>query len=78
MSNDQWYLERYSDRKPSLYLWVGQQMVTGAVYAFFAVMAVLAVIFLFVALGALLPDAAREAPDPSPWPVSQSAGAASE
>lgn len=52
--NDYWYLER--DKKPSLYGWIFAEMTRGAVYAFFAVMAVLGFIFVLIALSKLLPD----------------------
>jgi hypothetical protein len=52
--NDYWYLER--EKKPSLYAWIFNEMARGAIYAFFAVMAVLGFIFVLIALSNLLPD----------------------
>ena len=52
--NDYWYLER--EKKPSLYGWIFAEMTRGAVYAFFAVMAVLGFIFVLIALSKLLPE----------------------
>ncbi|MEM6637805.1 MAG: RC-LH1 core complex protein PufX [Pseudomonadota bacterium] len=78
MSENEWYLERYKDRKPSLGFWIFQQMSIGAVWAALALFGLIAVMLIFVAIGGLLPDDAREAGDPSPWPVSQSSSAGAE
>jgi hypothetical protein len=52
--NDYWYLER--EKKPSLYAWIFNEMARGAIYAFFAVMAVLGFIFVLIALSEILPE----------------------
>ncbi len=52
--DDKWYLA--NEKPPSLYGWVFRHMAMGAVYAALALAAVIAVILILKAIGALLPE----------------------
>jgi len=51
---DEWYLE--SSGKPSLRMWIFQQMSMGAVYAAIFFFGVIALILILAAIGRLLPE----------------------
>ena len=51
---DHWYLE--SEKKPSLRMWIFNQMAMGAVYAALVFFGAILIIFIIRAIGALLPE----------------------
>jgi hypothetical protein len=53
-NKDDWYLE--SSPKPSLRMWIFQQMGMGAIYAALAFFGIIAVILIIAAIGRLLPE----------------------
>lgn len=53
-SKDDWYIE--DSPKPSLRMWIFQNMAMGAVYAAMLFFGVIAVILIIAAVGRLLPE----------------------
>jgi len=64
MSEQPWYLE--GERTPSLYTWIFAQMAKGAGYGALVFFGIVFFIFIFVAIGSLLPPESKEAEDPTP------------
>ena len=64
MSDKDWYLEH--DRKPSLYGWIFNQMAMGAVYGALVFFGAILFILALYALGQLLPEDSKFAPEPMP------------
>ncbi len=53
-TKDDWYLE--SSKKPSLRMWIFQNMAMGAVYAAIVFFGIIAVLLIIAAIGKLLPE----------------------
>ena len=64
MSDKPWYL---SDQPtPNLHQWIFAQMAKGAGYAALVFFGVVFFIFIWVAIGSILPPESKEAEDPTP------------
>ncbi|MDJ0825326.1 MAG: RC-LH1 core complex protein PufX [Rhodobacter sp.] len=70
MSNKEWFLE-HEGAKPSLYGWVFRHMAMGAVYAALVLFGLIAVMLVIYAIGELLPEDSKTAPEPMPQIESQ-------
>jgi len=64
MSDQPWYLE--GTKPPSIGSWIFAQMAKGAGYGALIFFGAVFFVFIFVAIGNLLPPESKEAEDPTP------------